>query len=112
VRVTTLDHLIATYGEPRFCKLDVEGAEAEALAGLSRSLEALSVEFVREAEDIALACVDRLENLAVYEYNVVGGEGRDFTFDAWVDAARIREWLGSGAGGLSSGDLYARRVGR
>jgi FkbM family methyltransferase len=109
VRVTTLDHLIATYGEPRFCKIDVEGSEAEALAGLSRPLAALSFEFVRGAEDIATACVDRLETLAPYEYNAVAGEGRELMFDPWVDAPAIRQWLADGVGGVSSGDLYARR---
>jgi FkbM family methyltransferase len=110
VRVTTLDDLVATYGEPTFCKIDVEGAEAEALAGLSRSIEALSIEFVRGAEDIALACVDRLEELAQYQYNAVQGEAREFMFDEWVDAPAMRAWLAEGAGGVSSGDLYARRV--
>ena len=34
VEATTLDALIAAYGEPAFVKLDVEGAEAAALQGL------------------------------------------------------------------------------
>ena len=35
VEVTTLDALIAEYGCPAFCKIDIEGYEAEALAGQS-----------------------------------------------------------------------------
>ena len=35
VPVVTLDTLIETYGKPSFCKIDVEGYEAEVLAGLS-----------------------------------------------------------------------------
>lgn len=34
VPVTTLDSLIASYGEPAFCKIDVEGFEREVFKGL------------------------------------------------------------------------------
>ena len=36
VTVTTLDAMIAAHGVPRYIKIDVEGYEAEVLAGLSR----------------------------------------------------------------------------
>ncbi len=110
VEVTTLDALIERYGEPTFCKIDVEGFEPEVLRGLTRPLAALSVEFVHGALDQALACVDRLEDLSAYEYQLVAGEQRRFHLDAWVDAKTIRNWFASGAEGLSSGDLYARRL--
>lgn len=111
VRVTTLDALIQEHGMPRFCKIDVEGFEAEVLAGLSQPVEALSVEFVAGGLGVAEACVARLEALDAYRFNAVPGEGRELLFPEWVSSREILAWLREGAGGASSGDLYARRSG-
>lgn len=108
VPVITLDALIEAHGEPAFCKIDVEGHEAEVLAGLSRPLCALSVEFMAGALGVATACVRRLETLGRYEFNAVAGERRRFEFATWVNAAHMVEWIAQGAGGIPSGDLYAR----
>lgn len=110
VPVTTLDALIDRYGEPAFCKVDVEGHEAEVLAGLSRPLRALSVEFVRGGLDVAVACVRRLDTLDTYEFNAIRGEDRSYALASWTDAAGAIAWLEAGAAGASSGDLYARRT--
>ncbi len=111
VPVTTLDRLIEAHGVPRFCKIDVEGWEAEVLAGLSRPIEGLSVEFVAGGLEVAEACIDRIEALGRYRFNAVVGEGRRFLFPVWTEAEELRSWLRDGAGGVSSGDLYARRAG-
>jgi hypothetical protein len=108
VPVTTLDALIAAYGVPRFCKIDVEGFEAEVLAGLSRPVAALSVEFVAGAVQVAVACVRRLGALGRYEFNAIPGEEREFVSERWLTADQICAWLTAGAGGASSGDVYAR----
>ncbi len=110
VEVVTLDDLIERFGEPVFCKIDVEGFEPDVLAGLTRPLAALSVEFVQGALGQARACVDRLEQLAPYRYQIVAGEQRQFFLPDWINAEAIRAWLTAGAGGLASGDLYARRL--
>lgn len=109
VVVTTLDDLIARFGEPSFCKIDVEGHEAAVLEGLSRPLEAVSFEFVAGTADVAVGCVRRLESLGAYDFNVVVGESRDFIQAEWMDAESVVAWLEAGAGGASSGDVYARR---
>ena len=83
VPMTTLDRLVAEFGLPRFVKLDVEGHEAEALAGLTAPVESLSFEFVSGGLEVALACIRRLEGLGAYEYNGVAGEARAFLFDSW-----------------------------
>lgn len=107
VPVVTLDGLIESYGVPTFCKIDVEGYEAEVLAGLSQSVAGLSVEFVAGQLDVAAACVARLQELGSYRFNVVPGERRTFAFEAWMDSEAAIAWIESGAGGVASGDIYA-----
>jgi FkbM family methyltransferase len=108
VPVTTLDTLIQTYGLPGFCKIDVEGYEPEVLAGLSYPIPRLSVEFVSGSLELTATCVRRLAELGDYEFNAVAGERRRFMFDTWRTTADMLTWLDDGAGGMSSGDVYAR----
>ena len=108
VQVTTLDALIEQYGLPRFCKIDVEGYEAEVLAGLSQPIPALSVEFVAGALDIAEACVLRLEALGRYEFNAIKAEERSFMSERWLASDEMVSWLRRDGARVSSGDVYAR----
>ncbi|HSD53145.1 MAG TPA: FkbM family methyltransferase [Burkholderiales bacterium] len=108
VPVTTLDALIAAHGRPDFVKLDVEGYESEALAGLSAPVVALSFEYLAAARDVALDCVDRLCALGNYEYNWSRGERQRLAERAWLEAGAIRAFLRALPAGAGSGDVYAR----
>jgi FkbM family methyltransferase len=110
VRVTTLDELIARYGEPTFCKIDVEGAELDVLRGLSRPLKVLSFEYIPAAIDIALGCVGRLGELGRYEYNFSIGEVPRLRSSFWLSPAQITDLLQRMPVRERSGDVYARRL--
>jgi len=108
VAVTTLDALIETHGEPQFCKIDVEGFELQVLQGLSRPLTALSFEYIPAAITMALSCIQRLETLGRYEYNLAPGETHRLRFDRWRTPHEICRELEATQDG--SGDVYARRL--
>lgn len=110
VDVTTLDALIARFGVPAFCKIDVEGYELEVLRGLSQPLPALSFEYLPAARAAAVACVERLAELGDYRFNWSAGERHRWQAAAWVDAGQMVAFLRALRSKDRSGDIYARRV--
>ena len=110
VPVTTLDALIAQYGKPVFCKIDVEGAELDVLQGLSQPLPALSFEYIPAAMETALGCIDRLSQLGDYEYNWRVSEWPRLRSPAWLSSQEMLAQLKRMSPENNSGDVYARLV--
>jgi len=108
VEVTTLDRLIEEYGLPHFCKIDVEGFEEQALAGLSRPLPVLSFEFISFEKARALACIRSLMRLGAYRFNWSLRERLRLESPSWVDAPRAEQMLRALGSEIVSGDIYAR----
>jgi FkbM family methyltransferase len=107
VPVTTLDALIARYGTPRFVKVDVEGYEAEVLAGLSAPVPALSFEFTTIQRDVACACVARCAAIGYGAFEASLGESLAFVHGRKLSADEIADWLMTLPGRANSGDIYA-----
>ncbi len=112
VDVTTLDELIARYGVPAFCKIDVEGFELEVLEGLSQPVRALSFEYLPPAHEAALAVLERVERLgdaaSGYRYNYSPIETMRFASKHWLDASELVRLLERFRPFGRSGDVYAR----
>jgi FkbM family methyltransferase len=105
--VTTLDALAAAHGRPHFVKLDVEGSEAEALAGLSVPPRALSFEFTTIQREAAAACLRRLHALGYRAFNACLGEGMAFALPAPRGADDLAAWITALPAAANSGDVYA-----
>ena len=108
VPVTTIDALMEAHGTPAFIKIDVEGFEAEALAGMTRLVDALSFEFTTIQREIAESCIARCIELGFRRYNAAIGESQEL--GEWRSAEDIAHWLLDLPHAANSGDIYARRA--
>jgi len=112
VTVSTLDELIAEHGDPAFCKIDVEGFEAEVLAGLSRPVRALSFEYLPSAYDASVGVLDIVDKLGAtaggYRYNYSPVETSRLVSENWMDVTQLRQLMDRLRPLGRSGDIYAR----
>jgi FkbM family methyltransferase len=94
VQTRTLDDLIEEFGEPDYLKLDIEGSEPAALRGLSHSLPIISLEVHGETLSDACACLRRLDELGVYEYNLTPGDFPAPMSKTWTNTGELIGVLG------------------
>jgi FkbM family methyltransferase len=110
VPVHTLDQLVERHGAPVFAKIDIEGYEDKALAGLGRPIRGLSFEYQCPALDMTQRCLDRLMALGQYEFQLAAGETLAFMTPEWMTAADVMERLQQRRERepIAHGDVYAR----
>jgi FkbM family methyltransferase len=107
VETTTLDALMALYGKPVFCKIDVEGFELAVLKGLSRPARIVSFEFTREFFSEALLCVEHLHSLGPVRFNYSNAESMTLRSPKWVAGAEIERLMNAEGHAEQWGDIYA-----
>jgi FkbM family methyltransferase len=108
IEVTTIDALIERFGAPGFIKLDVEGSEPAALAGMSRPVPALAFEYLSHALERTEACLDRLRTLDHYVYNWSVGETYRLASESWLEGAELLDSMRRRTTPGRAGDVYAR----
>jgi hypothetical protein len=106
--MVTLDALIARYGLPAFCKIDVEGAEADIIRGLSHPIALIAFEYLPPMLELSLEALDALERRGSRLYNRVVGERHKFVHERWLSASELRQILAALPASAPSGDIYAR----
>ena len=109
IATTTLDALIAEYGLPDFCKLDVEGFEDEVLNGLSQPIHHICFEYLAFCPQPALAAVEKLAGLSNYEFNFSYSEDTGLVMNRWCPAADLLRYLKTAPASAPVGcDIHAR----
>ena len=85
IELSTLDNLVLKHGIPVFCKIDVEGFEAEVLKGLHTPIQYLSFEYcVPEMQLQLLECIEIIHSFDKnYTFNYSIGESMELFFDSW-----------------------------
>jgi FkbM family methyltransferase len=105
--VTTLDLMIAHFGRPTYCKIDVEGFEYSVLQGLTQPIPCLSFEFAKEFLAQTRLCIEYLVTLGFEGFNVMIGDTEKLLFGEAVAAERLLMALEQSPDQRLWGDVYA-----
>ncbi len=105
--VTTLDLMIAQFGRPAYCKIDVEGFEYNVLRGLTQPIPCLSFEFAKEFLAQTRCCVEYLAELGFDGFNVKIGDGERLLFGRAVTPEHLLSTLEQSPDKMLWGDIYA-----
>jgi len=108
VPVVTLDAAIKAFGNPFYCKIDVEGWELEVLKGLTQAVPLLSFEFHLNERGITktVSCLERLLDLGPSYVNITPAESSFFHLPEWIPLEQFLEWFPDDLKHTLPGDSY------
>ncbi len=112
VKIKVIEDVIRDTFLPDYLKIDVEGYELEVLKGLSTPIKFISFEItLPEAKGAALACLEHIENFAIYEFSILSEQvSNDQTH--WMNLSEMKHYLEQLAnnGGMISTDVFCRKL--
>lgn len=109
VEISTLDKLIEKYGVPEFCKIDVEGYEAEVLKGLSQPIRFISFEYtIPEMLENVLRCLEQLARIGSFTCNYTVGENMRLELIDWISKEELYARISRISSRVLFGDIYVR----
>ena len=108
IETIRLDTLIGQFGKPKFCKIDIEGYELNALKGLTQSIPYLSIETSPETIELTKECILYLAGLGFKLFNH-SSDYIKFNLNDWLDAKSIIKFIESIKDQKTIyGDLYSQ----
>jgi FkbM family methyltransferase len=109
VATVTIGELISQYGAPRYCKIDIEGADLAVIRSLPIPLSVVSFEHLPHRFDATTASLAALAKLANYRYNYFIRESHRFRLQDVASAEELLRELRGGAARRWSCDVFAFR---
>lgn len=107
-KTITIDNLILKYGIPNIVKIDVEGAEYEALTSLTHKVDNICFEWASEVKDVTLNCLDYLFKIGFTKFCIQQNDNYTFRPTEYEDISVIKTILSKQTPKVEWGMIWAQ----